>query len=142
MDDRISKLEVLIGTWETTITLLGADGSEGAASKATDIYRWSPNNKFVLHDVDAEMPGQHVQSMEIIALDPNSAGYNTRSYEPDGTFADYHADLVGRSWNITGETLRFRGEFSGDGKVLSGQWDQKSKGSWQAIMHVSLRKRA
>lgn len=78
--------------------------------------------------------------MEIIALAPQSDGFNARSYEPDGTFADYHAEIVGRNWNITGETLRFWGGFSPDGKILSGQWDQISDGVWQGIMRVSLQK--
>ena len=86
------------------------------------------------------MSGETTHSLEIIALDRNSDGYDARAYEADGSFADYKAALEGKSWTISGDTLRFRGSFSKGGDVLSGQWDQRSKGSWRPIMRVSLSK--
>lgn len=140
MSDRLKKLEALIGVWSTTITMINEDGTAGNTSKATDTYRWSPSKNFVLHDADVQMTGEHTHSLEIIALDPNSNGYNARAYEADGTFADYKAALDGRSWTIDGDTLRFRGSFSEDGNVLSGQWDESRDGSWKGIMRISLQK--
>ena len=140
MNERLETLNALIGSWKTTITMLDADGRPQSTTHATDIYRWSPSNTFVLHDVDAMMEGAQVQSLEIIALDPTSSGYAARAYEADGSFADYHAELIGRRWSITGETLRFRGEFSDSGQVLSGQWHRREGNVWIAMMTVKLLK--
>ena len=56
-DERLDRLNILAGIWDTTITMLNPDGSEGDVSKATDIYTWLPNGKFLQHDVDADMGG-------------------------------------------------------------------------------------
>lgn len=141
MDDRIDRLSVLIGTWDTTITMLNEDGSTGDISSAVDTYRWSDNRKFVLHDVDAQKNGNRTQAMEILAVEPQGEGYNARAYEADGSFADYHADLVATAWRITGEALRLNGTFGNDWKTLSGQWDQLRDGAWQAMMRVRLVRR-
>ena len=130
----------MIGVWSTTITTVNEDGTAGYTSQAIDTYRWSPSKRFVLHDADVQMFGEQTHSLEIIALDPQSDGYDVRAYEADGSFADYKALLDGRSWSISGDTLRFSGSLSEDGDALSGQWEESRDGSWQAIMRVSLQK--
>jgi hypothetical protein len=37
-DDRLTRLHALIGDWDTTITMIEADGSDGAVFMASDIY--------------------------------------------------------------------------------------------------------
>ncbi len=140
-DDRLNHLNALAGEWETTITMLGPDGGDGAVSHARDIYSWSANGRFLQHDVDAEMDGVRFRSLEIIALDPRGDGYVSRSYDPDGTFSDFTSELEGRSWRIIGEVQRFTGQFSEDGDILSGRWEQNVEGKWSPLMDVTLRKR-
>lgn len=139
-DPRLAALAALVGDWTTTITMLEADGTAGAVSRASDIYRWSANGRFVEHHVDAEMDGTRIRSLEVIALDPAGQGYVTRSYDPDGSFSDFTAVLEGRSWQITGEVQRFRGNFSEDGGTLTGQWEQQADGRWSPLMTVTLRR--
>lgn len=140
-DDRLNRLNALAGEWETTITMLDPDGDAGTVSHAKDTYSWSANGKFLQHDVDAEMDGTRFRSLEIIALDPRGAGYVSRSYDSDGTFSDFTAELEGRSWRIIGEVQRFAGQFSEDGNALSGRWEQNVDGKWAPLMDVTLRKR-
>ena len=139
-DPRLAALGALIGDWTTSITMLNADGTAGAVSRASDIYRWSANSKFVEHHVDAEMGDARLRSLEIIALDPVGSGYVTRSYDPDGSFSDFTAALDGKSWRITGEVQRFSGSFSDDGNTLSGRWEQQADGQWSPLMTVTLRR--
>ncbi|QQR40554.1 DUF1579 family protein [Devosia rhizoryzae] len=139
-DPRLAALEPLIGTWRTTITMLDANGNAGAVSVATDTYRRSANNMFVLHDVDAQMDGDRALSMEIIALDPSGKGYVTRSYDPDGTFSDFTASLEGKRWQIIGTKQRFDGNFSSEGQTLTGRWEQNIGNQWSPLMQVELRK--
>lgn len=140
MNDRLKKLEALVGTWNTSIIQINADSSEASSTPATDTYRWSPSKTFLLHDADVQMNGEQTQSLEIIALDPNADGYDARAYEADGSFADYKASLDGKAWSITGNTLRFRGAFSEDGMTLSGTWEEKRDAGWQPMMRVTLKK--
>lgn len=141
-DARLTALNALIGNWETTVTMINADGGDGAIYRASDSYKWSVNGKFVRHDVDADMgEDKRVRSLEVIALDPSGKGYSSRSYDPDGTYSDFVCELKGRSWQIVGAVQRFAGEFSEDGKTLSGQWSQNDGASnWTPFINVTLRK--
>ncbi|RJY08268.1 DUF1579 family protein [Aurantiacibacter aquimixticola] len=142
-DKRFESLARLVGSWKTTITMHREDGATGDVSHATDVYSWSANRKFLHHDVDADMGGQRHQSFEVIALNPSGEGFVSRSYDPDGSFSDYSCWFEGPAWNIEGAYLRFSGQFSESGDVLSGQWEQLTEaGHWQPFMKVMLRRNA
>ncbi|KQU97310.1 DUF1579 family protein [Devosia sp. Root105] len=140
--ERLRLLDVFVGTWDTTITLLDQDGTEGAISKATDTYGWMANGHFLLHDVDAEIDGQHILSMEVIALDDSGPGYATRSYDADGSTSDFIAELSGEQWCITGSHQRFDGSFSADRDTLTGRWEQRDGSEWHPLMTVRLIRRS
>ena len=127
-----------MGVWDTTITPLLPDGSPGAPSRATDAYKWSAIGLFLQHDVDANMAGERVLSMEILAVEPDSGRYVTRSYDADGSMNDFVAELDGQNWRLTGEEQRFSGAF---GQRLEGEWKQRSDAGWTRLMRISLRKR-
>lgn len=141
IEARRRQLDILVGVWDTTITPIEQDGSPGEPSQATDSYKWSANGLFLQHDVDANMAGERVQSMEILAVDPDSGRYVTRSYDADGSMNDFTAELDGQNWRLTGEEQRFSGAFSPDGQRLDGEWEQRGDAGWTGLMRVSLRKR-
>jgi hypothetical protein len=140
--ERLRLLDVFVGTWDTTITLLDQDGVEGAISNATDTYGWMANGHFLLHDVDAEIDDQHILSMEIISLDADRPGYVTRSYDADGSINDFTAELNGDRWRIIGRDQRFDGSFSADRHTLTGRWEQRDGGAWHPLMTVRLIRRS
>ena len=135
------QLDILEGIWDTTITPIAADGSPGQSSRAIDSYAWSANGLFLQHDVDATMDGQRILSMEILAVEPDTGRYVTRSYDADGSMNDFLAELEGRNWRLTGEQQRFDGTFSTDGLQLAGEWEQRNATGWRPLMRVVLRKR-
>lgn len=137
---RRRQLEILVGVWDTTITPIEADGTAGAPSQAIDSYQWSANGLFLTHDVDANMAGERVQSMEILGIDPDGR-YVTRSYDADGSMNDFVAELDGRNWRLIGQEQRFSGAFSADGQRLEGEWEQHSGTGWVPLMRVALHKR-
>jgi hypothetical protein len=141
LEARRRSLDILVGVWDTTITPIGPDGSSGRPSQATDAYVWSANGLFLQHDVDASMDGQRVQSMEILAVEPETGRYATRSYDADGSMNDFVAELDGRTWRLIGEQQRFSGSFSPDGLELTGEWEQRGNAGWAPLMRVVLRKR-
>jgi hypothetical protein len=141
LEARRRQLDILVGTWDTTITPIAADGSPGQSSQATDAYAWSANGLFLQHDVDATMDGQRILSMEILAVEPDTGRYTTRSYDADGSINDFLAEREGNAWRLTGEQQRFAGTFSTDGLQLAGAWEQRGATGWTPLMRVVLRKR-
>lgn len=146
MDDfnvrwRLDQLNHLVGVWDTSIILLDPFGRETGTTIAVDSYRWAPNGRFLIHDVDAIFNGERQQSFEIFSLSPHGTGYHTRSHEPDGSMRDYIAALDGKLLTINGEDQRFVGTFRDDGRQLTGQWDHRCDLDWSPQMLVYLTRR-
>lgn len=137
----MNDLDILAGTWNTAGDLLATPTSPTLRLVATDTYRWLPGKHFLLHDVDARL-GEHVtRSLEVIGLNGAGGGYATRSYDDQGGIEDFMATLIGRRWQIFGETVRFDGGFSENGAVLSGTWEQRAPGAeWARWMTIELRR--
>lgn len=135
------RLNILAGAWDTTITMLGPDGSAGETSSASDIYTWMPNGHFLVHDVDAMMGEHRVQSTEIFGVDAASGAFFSRSYDPDGSTNDFISRIDGLDYTIDGEIQRFAGHFSEDGNTLRGEWKQLAGDEWTPFVRIELRKR-
>ena len=141
LEARRRRLDILVGVWDTIITPLAADGSPGQPSQATDAYAWIANGLFLQHDVDAMVDGHRVRSLEILAVEPDTGRYVTRSYDADGSMNDFVAELDGNAWRLIGVQQRFSGAFSPDGQRLAGEWEQRGDAGWTPLMRVALRKR-
>lgn len=137
--DNHKRLNILAGVWDTTITMLGANGE---VSRAIDTYTWMPGGRFLVHDVDATMLDKSVQSIEIIGVDKATGTFFSRSYDPDGSINDFSSRMEGLEYTIEGRVQRFAGEFSQDGKTLQGEWKQSTNGVWLPFVKVVLRKRS
>ena len=138
--DHHRRLNVLAGAWETTITMLNPDGTAGDVSRASDIYTWMPNGHFLVHDVDAMMGPQRVQSTEIFGVDAASGTFFSRSYDPDGSTNDFTSSIDGLDYTITGKVQQFAGRFSEDGRLLTGEWKQGLGDSWTPFVRITLQK--
>lgn len=135
------KLQILIGTWNTTGDIEATEATPATTLTATDTYAWLPGGFFVLHTVDARMGSTVARSIEIIGYDAESGAYTTRSYDDQGGSADFTAALKGRKWTITGEAARFSGSFNDAENVLAGSWERKNaKGQWVSWMAIKLEK--
>ncbi len=134
------RLDVLNGTWQTTITALEPDGSEGETSRATDIYSWLPNGHFLMHEVDAMMGSHRVQSVEIIGVNSISGEFFSRSYDHDGNTNDFVSRIDGCNYTIDGRSQRFVGRFSDDGSQLMGEWTQLDGDHWTPFVRILLEK--
>jgi len=137
-----SRLNILAGAWDTSITMIEADGTEGGTSQASDIYAWMPNGHFLVHDVDAMMGDQHVQSTEIFGVDRASGEFFSRSYDPDGSTNDFVSKIEGLDYTITGKVQRFTGHFGDDGRMLQGEWRQLQGDDWRPFVRIVLKKRS
>jgi hypothetical protein len=136
---KISKLEVFIGTWNTTGEVLETDANPSGALVATDTYRWLPGKHFIVHDVDARFDGKPTRSMEVMGFDRATKGYFASSYDDQGNSDRFAIALNGRRWTIEGKTVRFNGSFNSQKDRLTGLWEVKvGKARWQPWINLLL----
>jgi hypothetical protein len=136
--EALARLNALSGVWQTRIAMLDSNAREVEHFSATDTYRWLAGRHFMLHEVDAMMDGQHVQSLEVIGLDHPTGTYRSRNFDNAGAISDYTATMDGSAWSIDGAAERFRGRFNADGNLLSGRWDRLVGERWLPWMVVTL----
>jgi hypothetical protein len=137
--NRMLKYDVFIGTWNTTGRVLAVDGAPETTLSATDSYRWLPGRFFIVHEVDARFGTRAARSIEIMGYDNASRNYYARSFDDQGASESFELELSRRKWQITGESVRFTGQFDTQGDTLTGIWELKSKrSSWQPWIDLRL----
>ena len=137
--NRMARLEVFIGTWNTTGEVLETEAGSATTLSATDVYRWLPGRHFIVHEVDARFGESPTRSMEVIGYDRERKKYSARSYDDQGESAQFEVALKGRKWSIVGESVRFNGGFSTDTNQLTGLWELKGKrAGWQPWIRLTL----
>lgn len=137
--NRMSCLDVFIGTWNTTGDVLKTESAPADTLSGTDTYRWIPGRHFIVHDADARFGVNPARSMEVIGYDVESRKHWARSYDDQGTSELFEVALEGKRWSITGASARFKGKFNADHSELTGLWELKdSKGGWQPWIELKL----
>ena len=135
----MSKLEVFIGTWNTTGEVLETEVNPRGTLVATDTYRWLPGKHFIVHDVDARFDGTPARSMEVMGFDALTKKFFARSYDDQGSTEAFAIALDRRRWTIEGRTVRFNGSFDLQKKRLTGLWERKvGKARWQPWINLQL----
>lgn len=136
---RMSKLGILIGTWNTVGEVLETDNAPATTLYATDTYRWLPGNFFIVHDVDARFGSERTRSMEVIGYDFKSKMYRARSHDDKGSSEEFEVKLKGKMWSIMGDVVRFSGNLNTQKSKLTGLWELKSKKArWQPWINLTL----
>jgi hypothetical protein len=116
----LKSLEKLVGTWK-----LGGDTS------GTVIYEWMEGGFFLIQHIDMHLFGNHIRSIEIIGHwqpfgEAPDKEIRSRSYDNSGNTLDYVYDLKEDTLTIwggeKGSPSYFKGMFSKDCKVNSGEW--------------------
>jgi hypothetical protein len=137
--NRMSRFEIFLGIWNTTGEVLETDDAPASVLTATDTYRWLPGRQFIVHEVDARFGQTVARSMEVLGYDRGAKNYFARSYDDHGISQVFDVALRGRTWSISGETVRFKGQFDSDGNRLAGLWEMKStKSRWQPWIELVL----
>ena len=136
---RMSRFEILIGTWNTSGEVLKTESAPATTLSATDTYRWLPGKHFIIHDADARFGEDPTRSMEVIGYDRASRKYVARSYDDRGVSELFKVSLKGKAWTIVGDAVRFKGRFSATHSSLTGLWELKGKKSgWQPWIKLTL----
>ena len=69
-ENRMSRFEVFIGTWNTTGEVLQTESAPATSLSATDSYRWLPGRHFICHDADARFGARPTRSTEVTGRIP------------------------------------------------------------------------
>ena len=139
----LAPLAAFVGPWSThgALKLLGPSG-RGAPFQATDSYEWLPGGFFLLHRFTAQMPDGLVEGIEVIGYDTSRKHFTMHSYDNQGNVGVMQASVDGDQWTYTGNNVRFRGQFSEDGRVFGGTWEMRERlnAAWRTWMSVELRR--
>ena len=128
----LKSLECLVGTWKVS------GGAEG-----TTTYEWMEGNFFLIQHVDLEQYGQLVKGLEVIGhLQPfgeePSEDIKSRFYDSMGNTLDYTYELEGDTLMIwggeKGSPAYYKGTFSEDSNVCSGDWVYPGGGGYTSTM--------
>ncbi len=131
-DPDLSTLSRLVGTWEV---------SGGATGTVT--YEWMDGGFFLIQHVHLEQYGQNVEGIEIIGhLRPfgeePGKDIQSRYYDTMGNTFDYVYELVDDTLVIwAGEKdspAYYKGTFSADDTVMSGDWIYPGGGGYTSSM--------
>jgi len=135
----MTQFEIFIGTWNTNGNVLAIGDAPATTLSATDIYRWLPGKRFIVHEVDARFGQDVSRSMEIMGYDLQQKKYLSRSYDDQGASELFDIELSRKRWRIFGKSVRFSGNFDAEGNELSGLWEMKaSKRSWKPWIELKL----
>ena len=137
--NRMSKLGIFIGTWNTIGEVLETEANPAGRLVATDTYRWLPGNRFIEHEVDARFDGEPARSMEVIGFDSSTHRFFATSYDDQGASETFVVALEGRRWRIRGARVRLDGRFDSQKNRLSGLWERKvSRSRWRPWIKLEL----
>ncbi|HYD51246.1 MAG TPA: DUF1579 family protein [Gemmatimonadaceae bacterium] len=134
----MAALAAFVGTWRTEGEIVDGRGAPVARLLATDRYEWLGGGRFLVHHVDGRMGDEPVQALEVIGWDAERRRYQTQAFDAAGA-TRWEAMLAQGRWTIQGETERFTGTFTADGRALDGTWEQRGEdGAWRRWMTLRL----
>ena len=119
-DPALKRLENLVGTWKLTGRTLSSQ--EDNISGWTT-FEWMPGGFFLRVIGEMTFQGFAMQSLEIIAYDPERKTFPASVYSSmSGTVLSYAWDVQGNTVIHTGLGATYTGRFSEDGNMLIGGW--------------------
>lgn len=140
-DAALKRLNAFVGKWNTEGEIQESPFGPAGKLIGRDTYEWLAGGFFLIHRVNVRMGNQKNESIEIIGYDAQSNSYPMHSFDSQGNSAVMQAGVAGDTWTFTGESMRFKGTFSEDGKRISGKWEYLDDGSnWHHWMDVKLTK--
>jgi Protein of unknown function (DUF1579) len=119
-DPALKRLEKLVGTWKLTGRTLSSkeDNITGWTT-----FEWMPGGFFLKSVGEINFKGFFMQSLEIIAYDPEKKIFPSSVYSSmSGIIHSYEWDVQGNTVIHSGLGATYTGMFSEDGKMLIGGW--------------------
>jgi hypothetical protein len=127
------------GKWKTEGTVKASGNNPELKITGTDIYEWFEGGFFLIHRVDVTVGKEKVKNIEIIGYNELTNSYTLHSFDSKGNSEEMKGSYDNCIWSISGESLRFNGRFSENGKILEGAWERQNDGEgWVHLMDIKL----
>jgi hypothetical protein len=136
-------LDMFEGKWKTEGTVKARGDDPELKITGTDVYEWFEGGFFLIHKVDVVIGKEKIKNIEIIGYDELTNSYTLHSFDNKGNSEEMKGSFNKGVWTISGNSLRFNGRFTEDGKILSGIWERQDDGkNWLHLMDIKLTKQA
>jgi hypothetical protein len=119
-DPALKRLEKLVGTWKLTGRTLSSN-EDNITGWTT--FEWMPGGFFLQAVGEINFKGFIMQSLEIIAYDPQTKTF------PSSVYSSISETVFLYQWDVQGNTVihsrlgaTYTGRFSEDGSMLIGGW--------------------
>lgn len=126
----LDRLNAFIGEWRLEASFAEQPGRA--------VFEWLLGDRFLIER--AEVPGAP-DSVAIVGLSDNGEGYTQHYFDSRGLARVYAMTFSDGRWTLLRDApdftplafpQRFTGEFSADGRMISGRWERCGDGtSWQ-----------
>lgn len=136
LDDALKPLDAFVGEWDVEGSLPGVRGWTG--------FEWLQGGGFLIQRSTVE-PEEFPNSISIIGAD-EAGGYAMHYFDSRGVARVYAMSLDDRAWTLAREPSgprsdfwqRWIGEFSEDGKTITGRWEKSDDGTdWEVDFHLT-----
>ena len=131
-------LAPLVGRWSTRGEVYATADAPASPFAATDSYELEAGERLLLHRWDAQMPQGRSRGIEVIGRTEAATDWFVHVYDDQGGQEEMRARMEDDRWILTGETSRFSGRFSSDGRRMRGEWELREEDRWRPWMWVEL----
>jgi hypothetical protein len=141
-----AELERLVGAWTLEIDFPGMNPI-GPGTRVS--FEWMPGGWFLVERWEIPVP-EFPDGTAVIGWDPRREVLLQHYFDSRGVARVYEMHIDGRAWTLTRTepdfspldfAQRFVGEFSDNGRTITGRWDAREPGKdWATDFHVTYRK--
>jgi hypothetical protein len=142
----LERLDAIVGGW----TLEGSlPAAPGVAVRGRVTFEWLAGGRFLIERWEVERP-EFPDGIAIIGLDRDGEAFTQHYFDSRGVARVYAMTLGDGVWALLRDSpdfspldfrQRFTGEFSADGRTISGRWETSGDGStWEHDFDLTYRK--
>lgn len=142
-DPMLERLDAFVGEWSVEVPF--APGVNGRA-----VFEWVLGGQFLLERSEVPDVPEAPDGISIIGVDRDGAAYTQHYFDSRGVVRLYAMTFRDGEWTLLRDApdftplefrQRFTGEFSADGRTISGRWETSQDGSaWELDFDLTYRK--
>jgi hypothetical protein len=136
----LDRLDAFVGEWSMEASL--APGVTGRA-----VFEWVLGGQFL---VERSVVPEAPDGIAVVGLDRDGEAFTQHYFDSRGVARLYAMTFSDRVWTLSRDSpdftaldfwQRFTGEFSADGRTISGRWETSGDGStWERDFDLTYRK--
>jgi hypothetical protein len=142
-DPMLERLDAFVGEW--TVEVPFAPGVNGHA-----VFEWVLGGQFLMERSEVPDVPEAPDGISIIGVDRDGSAYTQHYFDSRGVVRLYAMTFRDGEWTLLRDApdftpldfwQRFTGEFSADGRTISGRWETSQDGSaWELDFDLTYRK--